>query len=129
MNRKYLDDIEMKERSDLWNEGDERQLQWQEQREIYGFDERETWSLDNTFYCWLYERLMMFLEFAEDAINLEFYKFEINGEILTQRQCINKMIDGCKAVFESKGYPNEEQQKKIDDITKIWHEVIPTMWW
>lgn len=48
--RKYLDDICVTERPDTWSRNDERQNRWKEERAIYGFDERETWALDYSFY-------------------------------------------------------------------------------
>lgn len=48
--RKYLDDIGVTQRPDTWNEDDVRQEQWVKEREEYGFDERETWALNFSFY-------------------------------------------------------------------------------
>ena len=130
MNRKYLDDIGVTERHDLWcNDDDQRQECWKEQRELYGFDDRETWSLDYAFYLWLYERLKMFLDV--NCIDLEFYKFEYEGEELTQQECIDRMIKGCEVYFNINDDWNipEEDQKMINDVAKIWAIVLPAMWW
>ena len=35
---------------------------WFVQRRIYGFDDREIWNIDNTFYNWLLPRLKRFSE-------------------------------------------------------------------
>ena len=61
MNRKYLDDIGITDRWDTWGLGDEEAVkEHQKQQSVYGFDARETFSLDHAFYLWLYERLMMY---------------------------------------------------------------------
>lgn len=129
MARKYLDDIGVTNRPDLWNEEDKRQEKWTEERNTYGFDERETWALDFTFYCWLYERLKMYLDV--NIIDLTFHKFEYEDETLTQEECINRMIKGCEVYFEEDGrWPiSEENQKAMDDVAKIWAVVLPAMWW
>ena len=129
MGRKYLDDIGVTERPDTWCIDDSRQERWQEQREIYGFDDRETWSLDFAFYLWLYERLKMYLDV--NFVDLEFHKFEYEGEELTQQECIDRMIKGCEVYFKLDDDWNisEEDKKMIDDVTKIWAIVWPAMWW
>ena len=129
MSRKYLDDIGV----DLWLglEDDERQERWVKEQEEYGFDERETWSLDHAFYCWLYERLKMYVERASKIVQLDFHKFEYEGEELTQQECIDRMIYGCEVYFaqEDEWNISEEDRKIISDIAKIWAIVLPAMWW
>ena len=129
MSRKYLDDIGV----DLWLglEDDERQERWAKEQEEYGFDERETWSLDHAFYCWLYERLKMYVERASKIVQLDFHKFEYEGEELTQQECIDRMIYGCEVYFaqEDEWNISEEDRKIINDIAKIWAIVLPAMWW
>ena len=130
MKRKYLDDINVSKelRPELWKYSSTKEQKLKEQREIYGFDERETYSLDTTFYLWLYERLMMFKEV--NCIDMEYHTFKYKGEVLTQRECIDKMIEGCK-LFLSNASLNytEEEQEKIDDVANIWALVLKYMWW
>lgn len=130
MNRKYLDDIGMVDRLDTGMDDDLRQERWQKQREIYGFDDRETWSLDCSFYCWLYERLKMYLEVAT-IIDLTHHKFEYEGETLTQEECIHRMLKGCEIYFKQEDSWNvsKEDWKMINDVAYIWALVLPTMWW
>ena len=61
---KYLKDLGILEDNTPqgWNKDDSRQERWIKEREIYGFDEKETWSMDFTFKLWLYERLSMYNE-------------------------------------------------------------------
>lgn len=129
MSRKYLDDIGV----DLWSglEDDKRQERWAKEQEEYGFDERETWALDHAFYCWLYERLKMYVERASKIVKLDFHKFEYEGEELTQQECIDRMMYGCEVYFaqEDEWDISEEDRKVISDIAKIWAIVLPAMWW
>lgn len=131
MRRKYLDDIGVTDRHDTWydDENDlERDVKFNTQRAIYGFDERETWALDHSFYCWLYERLMMFLEV--NNIDLEFHKFEYKGKEYTQKQLIDMMIVNLKFVL-SKEFDeyNDEHMGIAKSISEIWSLVLPAMWW
>ena len=50
------------------------------------FDRRDTYNLDDTFACWLYERLRYFQDNA--CIDLTYHTFEIDGVVLNQEQCI-----------------------------------------
>ena len=128
MKRKYLDDIDITDRPDLWNPHDSRQKQWKKERSIYGFDERETWGMDFTFYCWLYERLMRFLDVANFDMN--YHEFEYEGEVLTQKQCIDRMLEGLKiALTKNWTEQTDDDSKKVDDIAHIWALVLPAMWW
>lgn len=129
MKRKYLDDIGVTERPDTWCPNDKRQPEWDKEQETYGFDNRETWALEYSFYCWLYERLKMFLDV--NCVDLTFHKFEYDGELLTQEECINRMIYGCEVYFleEDCWDRSTEDQKAIEDVAKIWALVLPAMWW
>ena len=131
MSRKYLDDLKVEYPETYCPSDDPRQEKWTQEREEYGFDERDTWSLDNAFYCWLYEHLKMYIERASEIIDLDFHKFEYEGEELTQTQCINRMIYGCEIYFAQRDDWNisEEDQKTISDVAKIWAIVLPAMWW
>lgn len=81
MAHKYLNDIGIE--SDeicIFNTeqiDDERQKKFDEEREQYGFDSRETWSLDFTMITWLYSHLKMYLELGGKIVDLTFYKFDI----------------------------------------------------
>ena len=54
------------------------------QSDYADFDERDTFDLKYTLVCWLYERLRFFQEGT--CIDLNFHKFDIDGEELTQAQ-------------------------------------------
>lgn len=128
MKRKYLDDIGVKNRPDTWCPNDRRQKKWEKSRKKYGFDQRETYSLDYSWHLWLYERFMMFLECV--TIDLDYHKFEFKGEEYTQRQMIQMMIDRLKFSFQdSYNDMDEEQWKYVAEIEEIWAKVVGCMWW
>lgn len=77
---KYLNDLGIKSTNVcIFNSGDKdesgRQRLFRLQRKKYGFDERETWSMDFTLITWLYSHLKMFLEIGGKIVDLEFQKF------------------------------------------------------
>ena len=53
---------------------DERQEMWEDQRRRFGFDERQTWSLDLTLLGLIFERMVMFLPLQEDALDVDAIK-------------------------------------------------------
>lgn len=129
MKRKYLDDIGVKERHDLWNKDDKRQKKWKKQRRKYGFDERETWCLESAFYCWLYERLMFYREKA--PVDLSYRKFDFKGKEYTQGELIDIMLERLRLCLTDDGYNClvGEQYDQITEIAQIWAIVLPAMWW
>ena len=126
MQRKYLDDLGITDRPDTWNPDDRRQNQWEEQRKIYGFDERETWSLETAFYLWLYERLKMYLEYT--IVDLDFYKFEYKGKTYTQKQMIDMMIERLEEYLTDET-DEKSFEKYPNEICEIWALVLPVMCW
>ena len=131
MGRKYLDDIEI-DYSWVWEpEGSERDELFEKEREIYGFDSRETWSLDYVFYMWLYERLKMYIEYAGEIVNLNFHKFVYKEKEYTQLELINMMIERLESYFKKEDLfvSSEEEYEPIKEIGEIWALVLPAMWW
>lgn len=129
MSRAYLDDVGHPEII-LDEANDLRRFKWEAQRDFYGFDERETWSLDHAFYCWLYERLRAYLEW--NNVNLEFHKFEYRGKTYTQQQLIDMMLERLKFYFDNHMDDwslTEEQLDYIHEIEYIWATCLMSMWW
>lgn len=136
MSRKYLDDLGVTGRKELyWLDdgrypGDKRLPVWKKEREEYGFDSRETWDLRTCFYFWLYERLQMFLELASKIVNLEYYKFDYKGRTYTQKEMIEAMIERLRFRFSSEfNDMNPDHYEKVSEIEEMWALVLPTMWW
>ena len=135
MGRKYLKEIgiELKDTPWGWNGNDKRKEKWRKERKEIGFDERETWSLDRTMELLLYERLCRYKEIAEKVIDLDFHVFEYNNEELTQRQCIDRMIEGLKLELTLDPFDEKREDKyvkeKIENIWKIYDLCKITLWW
>lgn len=131
MGRKYLDDIGV-DYSWVWKpEGSERDETFEKEREIYGFDSRETWSLDYVFYMLLYERLKMYIEYAGEIVNLNFHKFVYKEKEYTQLELINMMIERLESYFkEGDSFDlSKEEYEPVKEIGEIWALVLPAMWW
>lgn len=131
MKRKYLDDlgISFEETPQGWNPDDTRQEEWTNQRESYGFDERETWSLDYSFKLWLYERLSMFNEV--NIINTLYHTFEYKNETLTFQDCVDRMLEGLKLDLTIPSYSEDRTQyeDKINDVVSIFALCFNKLWW
>jgi hypothetical protein len=138
MGRKFLEDIGYEE--EKIKHSKKRKKKLAKQRKKYGFDEVETWSLKDTFYYWLYERLKMYMKVADPVVNLNFHTFEYKSKTYTQRELILKLIDLLKEhiLSEEKWYEiNDEEiptfvdryEKRTKEICEIWGIILPTMWW
>lgn len=137
---KYLDDLGLdikeyggnyiyKEEAD----SDRRRL-FEQQREDYGFDSRETWDLTYYFAEWLYSRLMMYKELANEIVNLEFYKFDWKGKEITQIEAIDILIETSKGylLMDELKMSDKEIVKTREDFYKsmeLWGEILHYMWW
>lgn len=131
MNRKYLDDIGATDRPDTWNSIDKRQVKWEKERDIYGFDERETWNLDYSFQLWLYERLKMYKKVSNVALYDELNSVEYNGKSYPMGVLIDMMLERLEAVLTGKIDPDSstENFNYVHEIEKIWAVIMPAMWW
>lgn len=103
------------------------------------FDERDTFCMDYTLIAWLYERLRYFQD-DQTCVDLRFHKFEIDGETLTQIQCIDRMIEDCKTIllFSEADFDDWKEENKYfedvvdpakDDLLKVLSKVYWAMWW
>lgn len=92
------------------------------------FDERDTFNMDMTLIVWLYERLRYFQDEASKMIDLTYYKFSIDGEKLTQRECIDRMVTDCKTILLDDDV-TEKTWRTTEDLFKILSKVYWTMWW
>lgn len=133
LNHKYLTDIGIKLSQTPYGfcPNDSREKYWQHERNTYGFDERECWGVRDTFFYWLYERLMKYNE--DNCINTSFHKFNIKGVEMTQQECIDKMIYLCKKYITKSGYmPWKEEDKLYEEVTEVFDilkECIWCLWW
>jgi len=134
--RAYLDDLGPDyESSTTWtkvdaDQEDPRQRIWNIQQKRYGFDSRQTWSLDFTMAELLYERLQSYLILADRQINLDFHKINFEGEELTQREAIERLLGYCRERLapdvDGEDYQGEKAAEKLWNLWAVLH---PYMWW
>lgn len=131
MQRKYIDDLGIKFKETpqglCGDENSKRSETWQKEKELYGFDSRETWCLDYSFALWIYERLMMYKEV--NCIDMKFHKFEFDKRVLTLEECIDKMIEGFKIKILYGYSGSEDDYKKINDAVKLFSITYNYLWW
>lgn len=100
------------------------------ERMTYGFDARETYSLDFTMDILLYERLKMYLMVSDDIIDLSYYTFKYNFQEKTQKEMIILLIDKLKISLQTEPEDlSEESREYISDIWDIWSLIRDYMWW
>ena len=129
MRRKYLDEIGCVDRWDMWKYR-KNAKELAEQRAIYGFDERETFSLQETFYQWLYERLKMYREVGGVVVDLTFHKFEWKGEERSQLEMIDLLIKELEWALVGKANIYDDGDcKRLIEIGEMWAIILPAMWW
>lgn len=128
MKRKYLADIGFAYSPDKLTGNRKREKKWKKQRKKYGFDEREVWSMECTFYCWLYERLMMYKKLNDSTPLNDSFTFQ--GKNYRQAELIEMMLERLRYFFSRDTYEyNEKMDDYIHDIEKIWAVILPEMWW
>ena len=128
MNHKYLDDILPKGKTPYDFECDDeiRNQKWEKEREQYGFDERETWNLDFTFCCQLYERVRKYKEVIPVDLNCKIVK--VNDEEKNLGEWIDIMINNAEALILLDMY-SEENIKLAEFTIEIFKQTIFYLWW
>ena len=100
--------------------------------EEYGFDVRETFNLWAVFDMWLYERLRYLLEVGGSVVDLTYHKFDIDGEKITLKECIERMIKDCEIMITKNEWIEEdvkEMNAAREDLFKIFNKVYWALWW
>ena len=91
------------------------------------------WNLNAEFLLWLNHWFKEYKENAGKIVDLEFHKHNIDGEEKTQLDIINRIIeltdDVNKDIFEIDKEIYEKNEKEVDEIFKLFHEVFWEMWW
>ena len=113
---------------------DKREKKWKKQREKYGgFDERCSWNLNVFMTENIYTWLKMYMKCADGFINLSFYKFQINGKEITEREAILEVISDFEYVMEYYDSDNndliKEAQRRVANAYMILGVIYPTLWW
>ena len=131
--RRYIDKlgIKLEDTPQGWNAEDNRQEEWERDRKVYGFDERETWSLDYTFKIWLYERLSMYNEV--NIIDTTYRKYSFKDKEITFQDCIDRILEGLKLDLTLDDYDSKredkETQDKIDDVLPLFTLCFHNLSW
>ena len=102
------------------------------QRAQYSFDEREVYDLNYTFYCWLYERVNMFIDVASEMTDLHHKRLIWKGVEYTQFDLMQELLIRLKFYFKAtKDFLilSSEEEKMITEIGEIWAVLLPEMWW
>lgn len=134
MAHKYLDDIGYDEYPENYTDAsDDRNIVWQEERRIYGFDNRDTWSLNNAYYCWMFEHLKMYIDQADGFIDLNYHKFDYNGNEYTQKELILLLLENIEYILFHQDDMEELEWTKLRELERevadIWYMILPAMWW
>ncbi len=134
INRTFIDELGIKfeDTPQGWcstsEEACSREEMWQRQRDEWGFDERETWSLDYTFKLWLYERLKVYNEI--NTVDTTYNKFKFNGELITLQDCLDRMINGLEKVLKYREDTSHGPGKDtMDDVLNIFTLCFGGLWW
>jgi len=123
---KYLNDIGVSLNYGI-SEDDTRQDEWRKEREIYGFDERDTWGLDSTMIMLLYERVKYFVEFA--PVDLTVNEITIDDETKTLEEWLAKLTNTCEIYLDQEFAGFDTLYKYQYEIWTIWRSVSGFMWW
>ena len=103
------------------------------EEDYHDFDDRDTFNLDESLLMWLYERLRYFQDEVTNTVVMddpEHRTFDIDGEKLTQLQCIDRMVEYCKVALLSNDYKEyDKKDKAMRDLFKVLAEVYWAMWW
>ena len=128
MYHKYLNDILPKGKTpyDFYYDDEIKNQKWKKEREQYGFDEREMWLLDFTFFCWLYERLRKYKEVSPVDLNCKIVK--VNDEEKNLGEWIDIMINNAEALILLDMY-SEENIKLAEFTIEIFKQTIFYLWW
>lgn len=134
---KYLDDLGVTNCPDNYgSKNDKRQKVWKKQRKKYGFDNRELWNLDYTFYLWLYEHVMRFKKVASKVIDMsskDSSVFTYKDKKYTQMQLIDMLIERLEyrlcGKYDDYELSSEAHYEFIQEIPYIWAVLLPAMWY
>ena len=103
-----------------------RNQKWKKEAEEYGFDERETWNLDFTFFCWLYERLKKYKEVSPADLSCKIVK--VNDEEKTLEEWLDIMINNAESLILVDIY-SEEKIDLAEFTIEIFKQTIFYLWW
>jgi len=99
----------------------------------HDLDVRDTFNMDLTIVMWMYQCLRYFQDKVTENVVMDdptWQTFEVDGEKLTQLQCINRMVEDCKIILLGDEFEeHEEMDAAMRDLFKVFSEVYWAMWW
>lgn len=142
MSNRYLNEIGY---DPYWENPEEDSPKLQKEREFYGFDQRETWNLDETFAAWAYSHLRRLMDASGDFINWgdERYLVDIPSvderwridyiftEKVTLKKAIEIMLEHFEFYLQNKCIIETEDlaSKHLSYAASIWGIVLTSLWW
>ena len=131
---KILSDIGIDELSMVQNlvgDEDSRNGEWAAEREKYGFDERETWNMDESFVQWLLERLIRYKDISTS--DLKWHKHKHRGKRINKGQAIDRMVFLCINLHRLGKECDSESEIQYDQYWKelctLWMVWGRNLWW
>lgn len=136
MKHEYL--RELFPNGDIWPQGEE---------DYHEFDKRDTFNMNYTLVAWMYECLRYFQDVASEIIDFDHTlyiggeKVLIDGEEVTERQCIDRMVEDCKIILLYDGGADfddfKEEIKYVQDVVEpakndlfdVLSKTYWAMWW
>ena len=102
-------------------------MRWFKKKKI----SRECWNLNYSFILWLKDRLPIYVKEASRTVDLEYHKFNYNGEEYTQLQLINRMIKLIDYLTQDEKYFDWDQEvdDKTEQLVEIFKLIFPSLWW
>lgn len=114
---KYEKALKLKPNSYFWEQmkKDKRQKKWKKQQKKYGFDERDTWSLDFRIVAFVYPRLKMLRKIFK-----RFGMKEYDPDTLAD---IDRILEGFAAYLKDEISPeaHDKCQEAMNLLAKVWH--------
>ena len=119
---------------------DKRADKWKKERKkCGGWDERSSWNLNTFMVEQIYTWLKIYMDHADGFVDLSFYKFDIDGKQLTERECILQVISDIEFWFSNNDAVEKEfaiykelamqAQTKIEEAFKILGIIMSVLWW
>ena len=131
MKHKYLIDNKIPHGLYKPRKDDDGIPKWKEQREVYGFDERETWNLKEFSLGWMYEHIKMYMDVCD--VDLDYAKFKYKEKTLSQKEILDRICKDIELYFDAQfSFDPDEWEKRVsylNEIGTLWGLVLPAMWW
>jgi len=127
---KYLDKLGIpieEYGTNFCNKKDKRWKRWMKQRKKYGFDDRETWNLDQSFYEWIYTRFTMYKKVTNADLSRNTIKLN-NGEEISLGEAIDIVIKGFKKSLLENDWISDNNDPP-HEVWEVLEKVMPHMWW